>query len=170
MNNSLTICFIDIDGTIANVGDRFTSNPPPSIKDRRDLIYQQWLLSIQTPELLAKDVPVRGTQHLVGAFERSVYLTSRSEIHKVDTLKWLATHNYPVRQLIMRSKKDVSGYAEFKENAIMHHLRNLAQIDGSDVSAYNVIVIDDDSKGKLEAICKKRGWTMLKALSGGEVL
>jgi len=164
-----TIYFFDIDGTISNVGDRFTNNPPPVKKDRKDPLYQAWLLSIQTPELLAKDIPVRGTQHLIGALENSVYLTSRSEIHKTDTIKWLAIHNYPVRPIIMRSAHDTRGYSEFKEAAINDHLASLAQKDGSCVEAYNVVLFDDDDKGRLEEVCKKHGWSMFKARSGGVV-
>lgn len=166
-----TICFFDIDGTIAFVGDRFISHPIPEglEKNRKDPLYQQWLMSIQTPELLAKDIPVRGTQHLIEAFENSVYLTSRSELHKADTLKWLATHNYPARHLIMRSADDTRGYAEFKESAIQHHIAFLAHQENSAVEAYNIIVFDDDDKCKLEEVCAKNGWVLFKSMSGGKV-
>ncbi len=164
-----TVYFFDIDGTIANVGDRFTNNPPPVNKDRRDPKYQEWLLSIQTPELLSQDIPVRGTQHLIDSLEHSIYLTSRSEIHKKDTIAWLATHNFPVRPIIMRAARDVRGYSEFKETAIKEYLWKLAEKDGSCVEAYNVIVFDDDDKGKLEQVCLRNNWTMFKARSGGIV-
>lgn len=171
-DNKLTIPFFDIDGTICDVGDRFINNPLPEEleKNRKDPRYQQWLLSIQTPELLAKDRPVRGTQHLVGAFERSVYLTSRSELHKEDTIKWLATHNFPTRHLIMRNALDTRSYAEFKENAIKDHIWRIAEAENSCPEAYNVVVFDDDDKGKLEEVCHKNGWSMFKARSGGKVI
>lgn len=167
-----TICFFDLDGTLIHVGDRFTNNPLPQEleKNRKDSLYKEWLAKIQTPELLAKDIPVRGTQHLVEAFENSVYLTSRSELYKNETLKWLAIHNYPPRHLIMRSENDTTGYAEFKEIAITHHLNVIADQNNSFPEAYNVIVFDDDNKGELEKMCKRRGYTFFKALSGGEVI
>lgn len=167
-----TIVFFDLDATVIHVGDRFINNPPPLTieKDRTNPVYQEWLISVQTPELLSKDTPVPGMQDLVNCIPKSVYLTSRSEIHLDDTLKWLRIHNFPPRQLIMRSKDDVRSYSEFKEEAVKEKLRQLSKKENSLPQAYNVIIVDDDPKAKLEKVCENNGWVLLKARSGGKVL
>ena len=170
MKSSLLL-FVDLDGTIINVNDRFIlSKQPPLKKDRLTKEYQDWLDSVQTPDLLAKDTPVPGMQEFVSKFEDAVYLTSRSEKILQDTLKWLRTHNFPIRELIMRPETDYDSAAKFKERAILAKLQDRAEKDGSHPWAYNVVVIDDDTNGELENICHAHNWCFFKAKSGGIVL
>lgn len=170
MNNSNLLIFVDIDATISHVGDRFTAHPPPVEKNRHNPVYQQWLIDVQAPELLAKDTPVPGMQQFVEAFPNAIYLTSRSEIHKEDTLKWLRIHHFPPRGLTMRVEGDLRHYYDFKEDAINYMLKQRADQDNSDINAYNVIIVDDDPKGELEKLCIRNGWVHLRATSGGVVL
>ena len=168
MSNLIT--FIDLDGCCIHVGDRFTSRPPPNNNGREDEQYAEWLNSVQTPDLLKQDHPVAGMQEFVRKLDNVVYLTSRHEKYLEDTLLWLRTHNFPPKELIMRSADNTLPYQFFKEISIKEKLKSLAKQEGSHPKAYNVIVIDDDPKDRLKRVCEDNGWVFLKNCSGGKVL
>lgn len=164
------LVFVDIDGTISFVGDRFTSNPPPRNKKRLSDEYEKWLDEVQTSELFEKDRPVAGMQKFCEQLDRMFYLTSRHEKYLKDTVKWLRVHHFPPKPLLMRHKTNTQPYHLFKRDVIKNAIISIAKEDASTPEAYNVVVIDDDPKKKLIKICKKEGWTFLKAFSGGKVL
>lgn len=161
-----TIFIIDIDGTIADGGRRFAKAGPEPTRDNKE-VYDAWVAAIQTPESLAADKPVPGMRDLCELLSRSyftpwvVYLTSREEKWRSVTEEWLEVHDFPEVDLIMRGNEDYSEGDVFKETAINTLL---------DKHKYTqVVVIDDDGAGTIEAMCKRRGWTFLKARSGGQL-
>lgn len=151
----MLIIFMDIDGTIADASSRFKiAGTEPR---KRGEEYTKWLKNVQSPALLAKDKTVPGmlelTHKLKGNF---VYLTGRSTIYRDATIQWLKANGFPEALLFMRAKGSRVPAGAFKELVI----NNIVRVDDE------VIVIDDDHTGELELVCKRRGWTFLKARSG----
>lgn len=163
MNFNLYV-FTDIDATCTNVGDRFTSMPPPPSMgkpNRKNKEYKEYLDKVQTDEKLMKDKPVPGMQEFLRRYEKElIYLTSREEKYRAITIKWLKLHNFPQGKLIMRPHGNEKPAHEFKREEI----ENICTVMD------NVIVIDDDLSGELQKVCKEKGWTFFKACSGGQVL
>lgn len=177
MNKTLYI--MDIDGTIADPGDFFIKNPIPKNCKRGNKKYDLWLKKTHTRKNLMKFKPIKGMKdlcdklsHLEPSFDRDwhtnlIYLTSREESLRKITEDWLRKNKFPLNSnLYMRPKNDKSPYFLFKENIIKTMIYECNYVD----SAYtNVIIFDDDTKGKLEKICKKNSWTFFKAKSTGFV-
>lgn len=160
-----TIFIVDIDGTVAHAGRRFLEAGPEPVRDNKD-VYDSWVRRVQSKESLSSDTPVPGMCSLVRAlhsypFVRTYYLTSREEQWREITVKWLRTNGFPVIPLLMRANGNYVEGAEFKETTI----DTLVQETG----ATEVVMIDDDGRGDLEAMCKRRGWTFLKCRSGGQL-
>lgn len=155
---------IDIDGTIADAGRRFAEAGPEPSRDNK-LVYDAWVRAVQSPESLSSDKPVPGMLALCRAlgyypFDHVVYLTSREERWRLVTEEWLTTHKFPRLALIMRGNGNYLEGGEFKESTI----DTLMQTK----NASDIVVIDDDGRGDIEDMCKRRGWTFLKARSGGQ--
>lgn len=152
----MTVVFLDIDGTIADCGWRFNKAGMEPKKRGKD--YSKWLREIQNPDMLRQDRPVRGMIGVAwGLYTNLIYLTGRSEIYREITEQWLCSKGFPtLPPLMMRPKGSRRSAGLFKQTAI----------DSVIQPGDNVVVIDDDHTGELEAICKVRGWTFLKARSG----
>lgn len=150
---------IDIDGTIADAGRRFKeAGPEPSRHNWK--AYTAWVESVQNEQSLLEDAPVPCMLNMVSSLAKEhhlIYLTSREEQWRSVTRKWLKAHKFPERPLLMRPNGSRIETAELKEERIQH-------CQGDE----QVLVIDDDEHGTLEAVCKKHGWVFLKARSGGQ--
>lgn len=159
-----TLFIIDIDGTLAHAGRRFReAGPEPDRNDGR--LYEEWVRRVQSEESLSADEPVIGMKSLLHGLGCSnecipVYLTSREEVWRKTTRSWLDRHRFPYFKLIMRSVGNYSEGGVFKENSI--------DILCQENHVSTVVVLDDDGKGDIEDMCKRRGWTFLKARSGGQ--
>lgn len=151
---------IDIDGTIADGSSRFAlAGPEPERSDEKR--YLTWVKKVNSN--LDKDKPVLGMAELVHSLLNSdheaVYVTGREERHRTLTVGWLEDNGFPSLKLIMRPNLNWSSNADFKE-VVIATLR--AEI------SHDILVIDDDEHGKIEAMCKRNGYTFLKARSGGQ--
>jgi hypothetical protein len=109
------------------------------------------------------DTPVEGMQSLARGIifldtNEVVYLTGREEKHRKITEDWLERYKFHGKELVMRPDDNYQETHEFKEDAIDDMIVNFRP-DA-------VVVIDDDQSGELEKVCKRRGWTFLKACSG----
>lgn len=160
-----TLFIIDIDGTLAHAGRRFEAAGPEPVRDNKE-VYDQWVRMVQNEESLLSDEPVKGMRNLVQALECSrdcvpIYLTSREEIWRQTTRSWLDHYTYPYLDLIMRQTGNYAEGVDFKETTIDTLLQ--------EYNTHDVVVIDDDGKGDIELMCKRRGWIFLKARSGGQL-
>lgn len=83
------LLIVDLDGTLANPGNRFKkAGKPPSKFDRRDKRYQAWLDKAQKNIHLDKVVkPIRSL--INGISTKIVILSSREYKHIVNTIHWL---------------------------------------------------------------------------------
>lgn len=146
----------DIDGTITNASHRYrVAGAEPSRDDAEK--YVAWLKAVQNDELLLADEPIAGMNHfadLVNAASQLVYLTSRETMWRKVTEQWLLKHNFPLAPVVMRPDGCWLKSVDFKEIA----LSTLAETYKA-----QLIVIDDDLDGSLASVCKRRGWTFLKA-------
>ena len=150
------LVIFDIDGTCANVGDRFKGKIPKP-QERSNPDYLQYLKDKQTRDKLMKDVPVSGMQKMIEAFPNAIYLTSRERYLYKDTVDWLSLHNFPEREIYMRDNGDSTLPAKYKEMQI----KQLAHLYP------NIILVDDDDD--MLEMCQRNGWTFLQARSGGKV-
>lgn len=160
-----TLLAVDLDGTIAHAGDRFSlAGPEPSRLDPD--IYRAWVDRVQNHETLLNDKLVPGMQWLLWSLEygqnlqrmKVIYLTAREEKWRGVTEQWLAKHKLPKFELIMRPDDNEDESGVFKEKMI-----NLA------IAAYGcdeVVVLDDDQRGDIHEVCLANGWTFFKACSG----
>lgn len=160
------LIFVDIDGTLSKPGHRM-QKPPPKNQKRGDLAYEAWLEEIQNPEEMLEDPIIDGMRQFVNRFneEEAFYLTSRHEKYRVITRQWLTKMGFPHRKLFMRPENDFRPSSEFKSDLVARVIQKTYK----DKEEYpSVIVIDDDQKGEIEKVCKEKGWTFLKARSGGK--
>lgn len=161
--NENVFVFMDIDGCIANAEKRFLrAGPEP--KRAHPEAHKEWLKTVQTLEELATDQPVAGMAELctsLASRTKFYYLTSRGSSLLSVTWQWLVRNSFPTAELLMRSDLDKRDLGEYKE----------AYIDTITKKCNNpiIIVFDDDEHGELEEVCKRRGWTFLKARSGGQI-
>lgn len=157
----MTIVFMDIDGTIADGSRRFLkAGEEPKTRGRK---WSKWLRTVQNKKTLSEDPPVAGMKELCEGLIHSsafFYLTGRSEIYREVTNKWLEDNKFPSAALLMRPKGNRQKNGELKEAIISSPLITV-------LPSTNVIVIDDDQNGDIEAACHRNGWTFLKAKSGG---
>jgi hypothetical protein len=155
-----TLFILDIDGTIADFGRRLKeAGPEPSRQDKA--AYEKWVNLINRG--MEDDTPVEGMQSLARGIifldtNEVVYLTGREEKHRKITEDWLERYKFHGKELVMRPDDNYQETHEFKEDAIDDMIVNFRP-DA-------VVVIDDDQSGELEKVCKRRGWTFLKACSG----
>lgn len=152
---------LDIDATLASAARRIeAAGPEPSRTDKE--AYESWVAAIQNEKSLLEDEAVPGMEELakaMAAFGRIVYVTSREEKWRLVTERWLfSLHGFPKAQVIMRPNGNWADSAEFKDVVIGAHKR----------PNENVLMIDDDEHHTIEAMCKRQGYTFLKARSGGQ--
>jgi hypothetical protein len=153
---------MDIDGTISDATDRFRlAGPDPGLHNME--AYLSWVEAVN--DKMHHDTPVSGMAELLRALwytqSHCVYLTNREEKHREVTENWLTRHGFPRFKVMMRQDGSYSEAIEYKGTVI----RNLCEVFGST----SVVIVDDDESGKMEGLCKKMGWTFLKARSGGQV-
>lgn len=158
-----TLFIIDIDGTIAHAGKRFSeAGPEPSREDKA--VYDVWVRNVQNAKSLREDLAVPGmvemTQALSNSDNHVVYLTSREEKWRDVTESWLGFKGFPSLPLIMRPDDDYRDSADYKEDSI-EFLSRLYK-------SRNVVVLDDDEHGNIEKRCHENKWTFLRARSGGQ--
>ena len=160
---TLNLYAIDIDGTIANAVHRHALAGPEPKGKKTSKEYKKWIKTIMDHELMAQDKPVPGMLEMIEALHQEghivVYITSREECHRDVTERWLDDHGFleSARALLMRPQSNLAADFELKE----------AEIDAL-VAEYRpdaVVVIDDDLRGTLVEVCKKNGWTFLKAFA-----
>lgn len=159
-----TLVIIDIDGTIADAARRFKeAGPEPSRDDK--VVYDAWINKVQNTESLLEDNPVPGMVSLTTALAQNcdqyplVYLTAREERWRKVTEAWLLLNQFPFNRVVMRGNTDYREGVHYKEEMI-EYARMLYNADA-------VIVIDDDPRDNMAAMCKRNGWTFLLAMSGG---
>lgn len=157
----MTSYFFDLDGTIMDATERFkNAGPEPSRKNIKR--YKAWVKRVQNEESLQTNLPVPGMLSFVKAVEKEngiYFLTSREERWRDVTEQWLANNGFPIGSpIIMRPNDNWAETADYKEIAIK------SQFSGGEDE---IVVVDDDEKGTLEKVCKRNGWTFLKARSGG---
>lgn len=155
--------FVDIDGTLAHIGHRLKkAGPEPRTRGKK---YSQWVKAVQSKKSLLSDVPVRGMHTLIKSLHSDltiniVYLTGRSEVYRDVTSEWLGSWGFPASPpLLMRPKRNRQSNKVLKGTLIK-------QYSGNNRNDY-IIVIDDDYSGEIQELCKERGYTFLKAMSGG---
>ncbi len=148
----------DIDGTLADVAWRhFLAGKEPSRKNWTK--YQKWLKRVQNKKMLLKDKPIPGMKELVLLTQQnSIYITARKEYYRKVTRKWLKKNGFPELPLYMRPNKSKMSAGSLKEKILLNILKKEGYKD--------ILIFDDDVKGDIAFVAKKRGWTFLKALSG----
>lgn len=155
-----TLYVLDIDGTLANSAARFeNAGPEPSREDKP--VYIQWVEKVMTS--LDKDIAVPGMADMAHALTHVgevVYVTSREDKWRELTRVWLVDNDFPYEDLYMRETNSWMETAEMKKLAI--------EIARHRLDCNNVVVIDDDEHGTIEAMCKEQGYTFLRARSGGQ--
>lgn len=155
----MTLFAIDIDGTLANATERLKrAGKEPSRKNSK--AYKKWVTSVNKG--MKDDLPVPGMLSLIKGLgeDKVVYLTSRDASLRKVTQEWLMLHNFPHYGLIMRPTGSHTEGVDFKEIA-------LETLYWS-TQATAIVVIDDDGKRDIEKMCKRNGYTFLKARSGGQ--
>lgn len=155
---------VDIDGTIADASRRFKEAGPEPLKHNKEQ-YEAWLRDVQNTDSLLADPVVTGMSTFLVALGAIglvdiIYLTSRENKWRGVTEQWLIKNKFPMHFLYMRPDGSYEESDDFKERLIKQNLYTL--------KADEVIVLDDDQQGRIEAMCAKNGWTFLKACSGGK--
>lgn len=153
---------IDIDGTVANAARRFKAAGPEPRRDDKPG-YMRWLRRVQNKRSLLADLPVPGMPWLCQSLASrpsttAFYLTGREEKWREVTTQWLKKYMFPALPLVMRPDGCWLEAEAFKEQEIKARLVNKSP----------VIVLDDDEHGVIEQMCKRNGFTFLKARSGGQ--
>lgn len=146
----------DLDATCMDASFRHTvAGPEPERSNRKK--YIQWLSKVQNKKSLLKDKPVIGMKELCNLTKKNaIYLTSRQESYREVTKKWLKKHKFPNLPLYMRKRGDWESSGKFKESVLLGLIKKNTKL----------IIFDDDQKGCLLDVCKRRKWTLLKAMSG----
>jgi hypothetical protein len=148
---------IDIDGTIADGTRRFAYAGPEPDRERDVAAYEAWKTKVNAG--IEHDSPVPGMKEFVCAVaDQAVYMTARGSSLRAPTREWLRHNGFPDLLIIMRAEEDYRPSAKYKEWAIERLLT---------AEHESVVVCDDDERGELQAVCARRGWTFLKAVSGG---
>jgi len=150
---------VDVDCTIANGAARVAKAGPEPSRDDKEA-YVKWVETVNSG--VESDLPVPGMKTLLESLAGSraiiLYLTSREEKLRNVTKHWLFEHGFPSAPLFMRPNDCWMSTAELKEIAISLFKQGQTE----------VVVLDDDEHGTIEEMCKRRGFTFLKARSGGQ--
>lgn len=157
-----TIIAFDLDGCLVNPKNYFIKNPPPEGKQRGDAEYNEWLERFEKWVNL-NGIPNYGVKLVhdtLYVVQDLIYLTSREEQWRSDTITWMKTWGFPYEQtLVMRPNGDLRSYAQYKVD-MLEQLSN-----GRDV-----ILFDDDPKGELAALFQMHSnWTLFKTCNTGSV-
>jgi phosphoglycolate phosphatase-like HAD superfamily hydrolase len=149
---------VDIDQCISDGRRRALVAGAEPDRTRDVARYNTWRDTINAG--IEHDDPVPGMRELVAALTEAghdvVYVTARGSSLRGPTRDWLKAHDFPDLLVIMRAETDFRKSCDYKEWAINKMLTSDHQ---------PVLVLDDDERGELEAVCKRRGWTFLKAVS-----
>ena len=152
-----TCLFMDIDGTIADASRRFKAAGKEPRK--RGPAYTKWLRRVQSRDALLEDPPSEALRRLCfqlqGPAANFAYLTGRSAIYRDVTSAWLLNNSFPEAPLLMRPARSRSNPGDVKERLIKEHIKYWGFT--------SVIVVDDDPTGHIQEMCKRNGYTFLKA-------
>lgn len=159
---------IDIDGTVADASLRFEkAGPEPKNREDKEA-YRVWVDAVNSG--MENDQPVAGmaamSEILNTDLNEVVYVTGREETHREITEEWLTSHQFAKAPLVMRPKGSWVSNVDFKEIAIKSLLA--MHSGGMGNGCNDVVVVDDDEHNHIERMCKRNGWTFLKARSGGQ--
>lgn len=157
----MTVLFcIDLDGTIADVRDRYAKAGAEPDRTIDTVAYNEWLLRVQSKELILADKPLPGMRALLWALSRSpaqcIYVTARGEEFRNVTEDWLIKNGFPAFELIMRPTDNLLPSAQFKEKMI-----RLARWR---YRAMEIVVLDD--LPEVTEMALANGWTPLQAFGG----
>lgn len=158
MNTMLVM--VDIDGCIVDARARYKKAGPEPKGSKTSAAYNKWVKTVMSHKMLVNDAPVPGMLDILGALHAEghaiAYVTSREEIHREITKAWLMQHGFWQLgdDLLMRPIGNLLPDHELKEMAI-ETLKDLYRPDG-------VVVMDDDLRGGMAEMCKRKGFTMLK--------
>lgn len=158
MSNTLFV--LDLDNTIADASRRFAKAGKEPNRDDRDA-YITWLENVQSAQSLRKDDQIPGMCDLAWALYKGgdmVYVTSRERKYRGVTQEWLRLEGFPTVPVYMRPDGSWEEAHDLKESIITNIIKDLG-----DGVIDNVVVLDDDPSGELAKVCKRKGWTMLKA-------
>lgn len=155
----MMLCVIDIDDCISDGRRRAQLAGAEPNRQLDVAAYSRWCSTINRG--IEHDVPVAGMCTFVqalasSAYAQVIYVTARGEDLRGLTEDWLKLHGFPRIQLFMRPRGDVRTSAAYKESVISKQ----ATADHEPV-----IVVDDDVAGAMAHVCRRRGWTLLKAVS-----
>ncbi len=121
----MSLIIVDLDGSIADWKWRdIEAGGNPGRKDMA--AYKAYVERLMDDSKLIKDKPVPGMQELLRSLSARegveiVYLTGRSERHRLTTARWLLLNRFPEADIIMRGSTDWASAAEYK----MHHVQQL---------------------------------------------
>lgn len=151
------LVIVDIDNCIADGRRRSIAAGPEPARHKESARYERWKNTINAG--IEHDLPVPGALELVRAYVAAghdvSYVTARGSSLREVTREWLRANNFPDLFIVMRAESDKRSSAEYKEWAI----------DKMRVSDHEAVaVFDDDERGELAEVCRKRGWTMFKAV------
>jgi hypothetical protein len=150
---------VDIDCTISD-GTQRVKKAGPEPDRANEAQYIVWVQVINSGMEFDQAVP--GMVPLITALAdkaRVIYATSREERHRQTTETWLKVQGFPTAKLLMRPNDCWAATATLKE----------IMIASNRDSRETVVVIDDDEHGGIEEMCKRNGYTFLKARSGGQI-
>lgn len=149
--------FVDVDNTVSDGYRRYLyAGPEPSRKNKAE--YKVWLDRVQDKESLMLDEPVPMiialVEDLVSSGWTPVFLTSRAEMWRDVTERWLRTYfsSGVVETLIMRPTGDWRSSGEYKGAVVSEYLKD----------ASRAIIIDDDPRGDIAEVMKHLGVVHLK--------
>ncbi len=154
----MSLVIIDLDGTLADWKPRDAEaggNP-----GRKDMAaYRQYVERLMDDSKIINDKPIPGMQELVRSLAcregvELVYLTGRSEKHRLVTARWLLLNRFPEADIIMRGKTDWSSAAAYK----MHHVLELK-------ARHDTIIALEDEPDVVEAM-RRVGVTVLQVVYG----
>lgn len=151
---------IDIDGSIADIELR-TSRAGKQPGKKHKAQFQMWLDRLQNNRTLARDKPIVPTVWLINRLSKRrdvkmCYLTGRAEKYRKVTQSWLDRNSCPKAPLYMRPNDNYESAMKYKENVMLKVTE--------DVSAHNVLIIDDDAEGNCTKMYRKHSWCHLKVM------
>lgn len=156
----MNLYMVDIDGTVVDARKRYKKAGPEPKGNKTSKTYQKWVKTVMDKKQLSKDPEIRGMSELLESLRHTgivVFVTSREETHRPVTTKWLEKHFMyaPSDRLIMRPKGNLEADHALKERAIDAELQGQLSLD-------QVFILDDDLRGGLAEVAKRRGWVMLQ--------
>jgi FMN phosphatase YigB (HAD superfamily) len=116
------LLIVDIDGTLADWKPRDVEaggNPGRKNMDK----YKSYVTKLMRPEKLIQDSPIPGMLSLLRGLAtredvKIIYLTGRSEVHRLTTARWLLLNRFPEADIVMRGETDWRTAASFKTEMV----------------------------------------------------